>query len=179
MRELSPQLPNRVLRALNSWCENWDTPDIPKTVIFSFSSRLSRTLARCHPLQNRIVVRADLALAPYRLLAEVLCHELAHLATYRLHGPNAKPHGKEWQELVRRAGFEPRIRIQNASAGNVMKKRRISPAIFEHRCHICQIVRVSRRPVLNWRCAACLDAGLEGAMVITRKALPDGNRRDH
>lgn len=176
MRESGTQLPNRLLQALNSWGKKWGIPEIAGTVTFSYSNRLFRTFARCHPLQHRIVMREDLARAPYCFLAEVVCHELAHLATYRLHGPLAKPHGKEWQELVRSAGFEPRIRIQNVSAEKPIRKRRISTTIFEHRCPVCQIVKVSRRRVVNWRCAACLDSGLDGAMVITRKTVLDGNR---
>jgi len=29
-------------------------------------------------------------------LEEVLCHELAHVAVYRLHGRAARTHGPEW-----------------------------------------------------------------------------------
>jgi hypothetical protein len=48
------------------------------------------------------------------LLEEVLCHELAHVAVYRLHGRAVRPHGPEWKGLVAAAGFKPRARFERA-----------------------------------------------------------------
>lgn len=179
MSKSSDQLPRRLLRQLNQWGEIWGVPDIADVVEISFSERLSRTFARCRPLRAKIVVRADLAQAPYRLLAEVVCHELAHFATYQCHGAKAKPHGKEWQALIRKAGFEPRIRIHGPISRGKATNRHVSRVLFEHRCPVCQTVRVARRTVVSWRCAQCLDAGLDGVMVITPRPSLQGNLHGH
>ena len=94
---------------------------------------------------------------------------LAHVAAHRLHGPTAKLHGPEWQALVRAAGFEPRIRTRDASPAQRTARKGATGRIYEHRCPVCQTVRTARRPMTTWRCAECLDAGLDGALVITRR----------
>jgi SprT-like family len=42
---------------------------------------------------------------------------------------------------------------------------------FAHRCPVCQTVRYARGPVHRWRCAACLDAGLDGVLEITSEPV--------
>ena len=153
---------------MEAWSKLWDLPELSESVSVVFSRRLTSTLARCRPAEGRIVLRADLRDAPARRLDEVLCHELAHVAVHRLHGPSAKPHGPEWQALVRAAGFQPRIRTRDASHGKRNARRAAAGRIWEHRCPVCQSVRTARRPMTAWRCAECLDAGLDGALIITR-----------
>jgi predicted SprT family Zn-dependent metalloprotease len=46
------------------------------------------------------------------ILEEVLCHELAHVAVYRLHGRSVRPHGPEWKRLVRQVGFGAATHVQ-------------------------------------------------------------------
>ena len=179
MIESGAQLPDRLLHQLRRWGALWGIPGLSKKVTISYSSRLSRTLARCRPLKAHIALRSDLIGAPYPLLEEIVCHEFAHLATYKLYGLKAKPHGKQWRELMCKVGYEPRIRIQAPSFPGHLRNQRISSPLFEHRCPVCQAVRIARRPVTNWRCAHCLDAGLEGAMDITRRTDLVANRRDH
>lgn len=161
---------------VSCWSELWGVPNLTTAVNISFSNRLRSTLARCRPAEARIVLRADLADADQRYFAEVLCHELAHVATYMLHGAEAQPHGEHWRELVRAAGFEPQIRTRGNRLTQKPANRRLSTGLFEHRCPICQTVRIARRPISTWRCADCLDAGLEGALVITRWATTEKHR---
>ena len=40
---------------------------------------------------------------------------------------------------------------------------------YDHWCPVCQSSRQARRPVKAWRCAACVAAGLDGRLEITRR----------
>jgi ribosomal protein L37AE/L43A len=39
---------------------------------------------------------------------------------------------------------------------------------YLHWCPVCHSRRFARRPMARWRCAECVDAGLPGALQITR-----------
>lgn len=47
---------------------------------------------------------------PKAFLAEVVPHEVAHLVAYTVYGQRIKPHGLEWQSVMRDVyGLEPRV----------------------------------------------------------------------
>lgn len=189
----TPQPPAAVdLRALvSAWAAAWGDAGLADAVAVSFSPRLRRSLGRCRPAAGRITLRADLRDGPEARLAEVLCHEAAHVAVHRRHGRAARPHGPEWRALVEAAGYEPR-RLgadpppDRARAGSPAGPAAAEPAgsrptppaaarrnpaaryRYEHRCPVCHTARWARRPVRAWRCAECLDAGLAGELLITR-----------
>jgi hypothetical protein len=49
-------------------------------------------------------------------------------------------------------------------------KPKTPPSIaYDHWCPVCQSSRQARRPVKAWRCAACVAAGLDGKLEITRR----------
>lgn len=154
-------------RRIDRWCRIWGVPDLAKGVIVVRSKRLRITLARCHPMRRTIVLRDDLSIGDRDRLAEVLCHEFAHIAAYELYGSRAKAHGHEWQELVRLAGLKPQIRMKDPHTPKTITNRRRSALVYEHRCPVCQMMRMARRPVANWRCSECVIAGLGGALIIT------------
>jgi predicted SprT family Zn-dependent metalloprotease len=99
---------------LAGWGTLWGVPDLAGTVTVTFSTRLKRSLGRCRPASGRITLQAALEHAEPALLAEVLCHEAAHVAAHRLSDGTAPPHGALWQDLVRAAGYEPRTRRPDA-----------------------------------------------------------------
>lgn len=172
-----PTLPREAGDLLNRLGKVWGLPDLAGTVDIRFSRRLHRSLARCRPADGRITLNSDLqSVAPGRL-AEVLCHELAHVAVHRLHGEGADPHGAEWRRLVRAAGFEPAVRTRDTSSRDREHDSAGDRLRWEHRCPVCQTVRWARKPVTTWRCAECLDAGLDGRMVITRATADDGSAK--
>ena len=105
-------------------------------------------------------------LDPCRDIRQILCHELAHAAVVMKCGRAACSHGTEWRHFVRVAGFEPETHLVSHQAGRATSKVSRAPPVYEHRCVICQAVRLARKPVPNWRCVECVGAGLEGALEI-------------
>lgn len=158
-------VPIELRRRITQWSRIWGLPDLAKSVTLLRSKRLRAALARCHPLKRTIVLRDDMP-TDFGRLTEVLCHEFAHIAAYDLYGRYAKAHGTEWQKLVRAAGFRPRVRIEDCDPRKIAAKRTHSKARFEHRCPVCQMFRMARRPVANWRCSDCVIAGLGGELII-------------
>ncbi len=147
----------------------WGLPGLAGRARIELSARLKTSLARSYPKAALIRLNGVLLNPSYcDLVAEVLCHELAHLAVYELFGPGRKPHGLEWQALVEKAGFSPRLRIR-LPAGQLQPATRVrQDRVLEHRCPVCQTVRVAVRRVPQWRCAECVAAGLDGKLVTIR-----------
>jgi predicted SprT family Zn-dependent metalloprotease len=155
------------------WGALWGVPELAELISVRLSTRLHRSLGRCHPSTGVITLQARLADGDRALLEEVLCHEAAHVAVHRLRGAAGRPHGDEWRELVRAAGFEPRVR----RAGEVVaparpKPRRSGRFQYEHRCPVCQTVRYANTRHPRWRCLECEEAGLNGTLEIERVAQP-------
>ena len=150
------------------WGSAWGLPDLASSVSVSFSPRMRKSLGRCHPSTGQITLRADLRKAPRERMAAVLCHEAAHVATFRLFGPAARPHGPEWKKLVSSAGFQPEVRTVLPAGQRPPTRNASSILPYEHRCPVCQSVRYARRPVRRWHCVECFAAGLGGELVITR-----------
>jgi SprT protein len=165
-------IPDALSSQAERWAELWGLPGLTESVTVEFSSRFRSSLGLCRPVQGGIRLAAHLANGNGDLLAEVLCHELAHVAAYRLHGRRIRPHGREWKSLVAAAGFEPRARFQTADAKFPPRSRK-PRARWEHRCPVCHATRVAGRPVRNWRCVKCRRAGLSGKLIITR--IPANN----
>ena len=149
---------------IRSWASIWELADFSDTVQCEWSSRLTRSLGVAYP--QRLLVRLNTALQQRRLrplFDEVLCHEVAHVAVYQLHGPRARSHGPEWRALLQLAGYQPRRTyfIDELSIGRARE-----PVLYEHICPVCQARRLARRPQRRWRCCACVNAGLNGEMLI-------------
>jgi predicted SprT family Zn-dependent metalloprotease len=165
---------DNALRSLIAhWGAAWGLPDLADQVSISFSRRLTKSLGRCRPSTGRVTLRADLKQENPERLAEVLCHEVAHVAAFRLFGRAAAPHGAKWKQLVASAGYPPEVRARDVTPSQSPVHQPSPTLPYEHRCPVCQNVRYSRRPVGRWRCAECLDAGLSGEFVIIRHSRPD------
>jgi len=94
------------------WERAWGLPGLSDSVTVEFSRRLRSSFGLCMTKEGRIRLAERLRNGSQDLLEEILCHELAHVAVHRLHGPRARPHGPEWRQLMARAGFVPRARIK-------------------------------------------------------------------
>jgi predicted SprT family Zn-dependent metalloprotease len=110
-----------------AWAVVWDVPELPWRVRIVFSSRLKRSLGRCSPRTGLIRLNPGLRTGAPAALREVVCHEVAHVATWILHGPRASAHGREWKGLMQRAGYEPRVRWAEAAVPEAVRERRRKP----------------------------------------------------
>ena len=149
------------------WEQAWDAPGLARALDIRFSTRLRRTWGRALPAQLRVTLAAGLLTQSRALLKHVLCHEAAHVAVHLRHGRRARPHGPEWAALVQQAGHSPVRRLPSEDAIPARASLR-----FEHRCPVCHSRRLARRRMPSWRCTACTEAGLPGALTISRLPSP-------
>ena len=168
----SHALPDLLLEKARGWEQVWGLPGLLDSVTVEFSTRMRVSLGLCRPVEGRIRLAAGLRNGNVHLLEEVLCHELAHVAVHRLFGRRAKPHGREWKSLLVAAGYEPRVRVMGDDPRLPATFHKPRPR-WEHRCPVCQARRVAGRPVRQWRCAACRNAGLPGTLVMTKLPPPE------
>ncbi len=148
------------------------------------NARLTRTLGRLVARPWRIEL-GPRGLGRDETLREVVTHEAAHAAA-RDGAEHQAPHGPEWRALMARAGYPKargaRWRCHREATGtpqreHTPKPRAAPPTLYDHWCAVCQSSRVGRRPVKAWRCAACVAAGLDGALEITRRTARSDPRR--
>jgi len=152
----------------------WGEPALPGRLTLAISRRMRRSLGRCYA-QRRLVRIAHVVLElPPPLQEEIVCHEAAHVVAFERHGRGQPSHGAGWKELMRAAGFAPRVRIQVRPGDALSTTWSRSPRIlYEHRCPVCQVARMARRRVTQWRCRDCLTYGLEGLLVISPRVDGD------
>lgn len=159
----------RLFASETARCEQlWSLESGSLRPIVRVNPRLRRARGRCVPASRTVELRPDVTTGSANELRRVFCHELAHLAVHRLYGPSAKPHGQEWRALMQAAGYPPVASLCRVITGQGAD-RRLSSSQFEHRCPVCQMVRLARRRVSAWRCANCVAAGLPGELIVTRQ----------
>jgi predicted SprT family Zn-dependent metalloprotease len=150
-----------------SWARRWRVPALLSEVRIQWNGRLRVAVARYRRDIDVIEVGPRFLLLRSRS-AEVLAHELAHAAAARLFAKAAGVHGPHWKDLVRTAGFEPQVRLAGTGRSRPLQRQDRSAARYEHRCPVCQMLRIARRPIGGWRCAGCVRAGLPGTLVIAK-----------
>lgn len=75
-------------------------------------------------------------------LATTVPHEVAHYVTDMLHGfRKVKPHGREWQAVMRVFGVEPKVTCDYDLAGIPMRSQRR----FDYRCTCRHYALTTRR----------------------------------
>jgi len=165
---LAPQVrPTQDLsRAIAKWARVWNLPGLARSVTAAFSTRMRRSLGSAHRQSGSVRINSRLAVGHPGLLLETLCHEVAHIAAFRLHGKKAKPHGPEWRALVLAAGYKPTTmmfcrRIERANECPAARK-----ALFKYLCVTCQSPYIGRRKDSRLRCGRCLDMGLSGILRL-------------
>lgn len=153
-------------RRARRWLREWGSAsDFNVTT----NGRLRRSRGRVIAAVRTIELRPDVLTAGPAELLETLCHEAAHVAVLDL-APGARPHGREWRQLMIDAGFDPRhsqtvrgcITVENPRVGS-------TTSVWVHICPVCQMSRMAKRPVTAWRCAACIAAGLGGRLEISKQ----------
>lgn len=120
--------------SLEDWCHLWGVDGLSTEIRVEISTRMTRSLGRCYPDRKLIRIASFVLQESEELFQEVLCHETAHLAAYRLHGRSIRPHGREWKALMATAGYEPAVRfkglgVQPAPAVAKQKKGLMGPLL--------------------------------------------------
>src|SRR5215510_13035498 len=112
------------LRAL---AKRWKFPALARIRIdvnYRFTSTAGRWVAR----SNAIEISQAVAGGSARERREVICHEAAHIVVWYRYGKTVRPHGAEWAELVRFAGFDPRAHLARSDT-----RRYSTPRVFTFR----------------------------------------------
>jgi SprT protein len=155
---------------IRGWATRWGVPGLERRVDVQLSKRLRTSLGRCVPSRGLVRLNRNLLKLQPGLLEEVLCHELAHVAVFERYGPRCRPHGPEWAALMRAAGLTPRLRARlSQDVERLVTRDAQRRPVYEHHCPVCQATRLARRRVPQWRCAACLRAGLNGRLLIEKR----------
>lgn len=155
----------------SEWCRRWGVPGLDEQVSVRFSSRVTASLGRCTPAKRSIRLNPALAGGPRAFLLEVVCHELAHVAAYELFGAGIRPHGCEWQGLMRQVGYRPATRLAPPTGLKLARRarrRRQRRYLYVHSCPVCQWSRSARAVVRRWRCPTCREDGGEGGLEVWR-----------
>jgi len=143
-------------------CKLWSIESIEDEITIEYSSRVTHSLGRTQPIKKVVRLNPVVSNSLSHHLEEVLCHELAHIATVNKYGESALPHGQEWQSLIRQAGFQPVIRMHVSS----YQVSRISTKRFRHKCPICFVERIAKIRMNQWRCSDCVKEGMDGGLII-------------
>ena len=146
-------------KVLSKWAKVWRTPDLPRRVSISFSKRMRNSLGRARPKSGMITVNAKCASASRAFLLEVICHEAAHVAAYMLYGLRTKPHGPEWAQLLRAAGYQPSTSLK-ACEWKELAPSRVLAHRHHYFCPICQADLYVTRKNSRLHCNTCFSAGV-------------------
>lgn len=70
----------------------WGMPWLQDIVSIEFSRAMRRSLGRCVPKRDLVRLNLSALLQNPTLFDEALCHELAYIAVFELHGSEVRPH---------------------------------------------------------------------------------------
>lgn len=154
---------------VRTWGRVWKVPLLTSGIQVTLNPRLRSTVARYMRNKKTVEVGPRFFALPAQQ-ADILAHEMAHAAVAVKYGRTAKIHGREWQALIRAVGHRPTSRLTPPFA-QPKTARASRPPKYAHRCPVCQMLRFSNRPVKQWRCRSCVEAGLPGTLEITRVTL--------
>jgi predicted SprT family Zn-dependent metalloprotease len=163
---ISAALSRRARPLLRKWGLVWGIPNLADTISLRIDQRLRRSWAICRPQRDRISFHHRVTSLPTAAFAEVLCHEAAHVAAFRLYGRKVRPHGSQWEALLQVVGRPASLRRK--IDGAIGKKSPTASELYRymHVCPVCQFVRFARKPVTQWRCRNCVTNGLPGQLEI-------------
>jgi len=137
---------------IDQWLREWGAGELEGQLSVEYNRRLRRSLGRCRPGTGRVELAHWLRGAPDTILAEVLCHEVAHAAVHLLYG-DCRPHGRLMPSDV---------------LPNELRHHTHPRLPWDHRCPRCDASRRGRRATTGWRCSRCITAGFDGELEITR-----------
>jgi predicted SprT family Zn-dependent metalloprotease len=145
------------------WLKRWGASALVNDLVYEISPRLSTSLGMSYPERGLIRLNRSLLEEDRDLLEIVLCHELAHVVIFRRHGKSVRPHGPEWQALMRAIGFEPNANLSSRRRSATRQK-----CSYRHTCPVCHATHTANRCMTRWRCPQCVEQGLEGTLLIEK-----------
>lgn len=126
----------------------WRVPGAERVAV-SWNERLRTTAGRAFYKEGRIELNPQLLANSPKDLDDVLVHEAAHVAAYRLFGDYGSAHGRHWRGLMRIAGVEPNV-THDLPVPRAARRRR--GHVYLRVCDACGDRRMSRA-VRYDRCA--------------------------
>ncbi len=162
---------------LGKWAHAWEADALHDSIRIVVSRRMRVTLGVYAYREREIRIASFLLDAPAVFLQEVVCHELAHAAIHARElaasyagkpAQRSAPHGSDWRQLMRQAGWIPRARIPRAELDRMLPLVESKRVMWRHRCPKCQAERWAGRPVKEWRCGRCNWFGIGGRLKIER-----------
>ena len=136
-----------------------------------WNARLSTTAGRAFLRGARIELNPKLLARAPEQLPMVLAHEAAHIAAFRLFGPNIPAHGRHWRSLMRLAGHPPEI--THKIPLDRPKSRRRRRFFYLRVCEACGDRQVAAA-VRYGRCQGC--SARESYLVVKAPASPAGRK---
>jgi SprT protein len=107
-----------------------------------------------------------------RFLDRTVPHETAHLVAFRLHGPRVRPHGTEWQDIMRLFGAAPE-RCHDYDVGG-LQTRRLRRYPYQCACRSHQLSSIRHQRVLRGQIYLCRSCG-----AVLRPATTDPSPDRH
>lgn len=140
----------------------WRVLDTKVKVVWN--GNLTTTAGRAFQRNGRIELNPTLLAKAPDELAAVLAHEAAHIAAFRLFGPNIPAHGRHWRSLMRLAGHEPAVTHDipiddvEPAPRRTMRPRARRRFVYLRVCDACGD-RVMLASVRYGKCAGCASRG--------------------
>lgn len=136
-----------------------------------WNRRLSTTAGRAFLRGARIELNPRLLARAPDQVPVVLAHEAAHIAAFRLFGPNIPAHGRHWRSLMRLAGHQPEITHKiPVDRPKTSRRRRF---FYLRVCEACGDRQVAAA-VRYGRCHGC--SARESYLVVKAPANAAGRR---
>jgi SprT protein len=94
---------------------------------------------------------------PREFLEQTVPHEVAHYLAYVRFGPNIRPHGQEWQRIMRELGADPR-RCHDFDVTD-LTTRRLRRHLYHCRCGEHALTSIRHHRVLRGTSYICRSCG--------------------
>lgn len=138
----------------------------------AWNARLLTTAGRAFVRQGRVELNPTLLARAPAQVEVVLVHETAHVAAFRLFGPNIPAHGRHWRSLMRLAGLPPAVTHDIPLDGlRAAPARRLRRWLYLRLCDACGD-RVLLAALRYGRCQGC--SARDSFLVVKAPASPAG-----
>ena len=90
-----------------------------------------------------------------RFVDETVPHEWAHLLAYAMHGPNIRPHGEQWRQIMQLLGCQPDV----CHNYEVKPARQLRRHAYHCGCRAHELSSIRHRRVLAGQRYVCKHCG--------------------